>query len=62
VPACPSGKGRISVDEKFGGGEDKMKSGVRREVDPGLSAFEYNFECCYKFGGGRWNFDVDMCG
>jgi hypothetical protein len=26
VPARPSGKGRISVDKTFGGGEGKMKS------------------------------------
>jgi hypothetical protein len=44
VPACPSDKVRISVEETFGGGEGKMKSGARREVESGLTAFARNFE------------------
>jgi hypothetical protein len=35
VPARPSGKGRISVDEAFGGGEGTMKNGARAEVELG---------------------------
>jgi hypothetical protein len=31
VLARPSGKGRLSVEEIFGGGEGKMKSGARKE-------------------------------
>jgi hypothetical protein len=34
MPACPSGKGRISVVETSGGGERKMKGGARREDEP----------------------------
>jgi hypothetical protein len=47
VPARPSGKGRISVDETFGGGQGKMKSGARREFEAGHTAFVRNFEFCY---------------
>jgi hypothetical protein len=50
VPACPVGKGRISVVETFRGGEGKMKSEARREVEPGLTAFAHNFEFGYQFG------------
>jgi hypothetical protein len=32
MPAHPSGKGMISVDLTFGGGEGKMKCGARREL------------------------------
>jgi hypothetical protein len=41
----------INVVETFGGGEGKMNGGMRREVDPGLTAFEGNFGFCYHFGG-----------
>jgi hypothetical protein len=44
VPARPSGKGGISVDETFVGGEGKMKIGTRREVKPGRTAFAHDFE------------------
>jgi hypothetical protein len=44
VPARPSGEGSISVEETFGGVGGKMKSGARREVEPGLTAFARNFE------------------
>jgi hypothetical protein len=43
VPARPSGKGRIRVDETFGGKEGKMKSGARTEVELGLTASVRNF-------------------
>jgi hypothetical protein len=43
----PSGKGRRSVVERFGGGEGKMKGGERREVEPGLTAFTLDFESWY---------------
>jgi hypothetical protein len=40
VPARPSGKGRFSDGKAIGSGEGKeMKSGVRREVEQGLTAF-----------------------
>jgi hypothetical protein len=42
VPTRPSGKGKISVVKTFGGGEGKMKSGVRRKVELGLTAFVRN--------------------
>jgi hypothetical protein len=35
LPACPSGKGSLSVDKTFGSREGKMKSGARREVGLG---------------------------
>jgi hypothetical protein len=35
------------VEETFGGVEGKMKSGVRGEVEPGLTAFVGSFEFCY---------------
>jgi hypothetical protein len=44
VPARPSSKGRVSLFETFGGGEGKMKSGARREVELGLTAFARDFE------------------
>jgi hypothetical protein len=47
VPARLSGKVKIIVDETFGGGEGKMKSGARREVELGLTAFARYFECSY---------------
>jgi hypothetical protein len=47
VPTRPSCKGRINVNKTFGGGEGKMKSGGKRKVEPGLIAFERNFEFCY---------------
>jgi hypothetical protein len=49
VPACPVVKGRISVVETLRGGEGKMKSEARREVELGLVAFARNFELCYQF-------------
>jgi hypothetical protein len=39
--ARPSGKGRLSVDKTFGSGGGKMKSGVRTEVELGLTAFKF---------------------
>jgi hypothetical protein len=47
VPARPSGKGRVSVDERFGGAEGKMKSGASWVVEPALTAFARGFEFCY---------------
>jgi hypothetical protein len=32
------------VGKAFGSGEGKMKSGTRREVELGLTAFVHNFE------------------
>jgi hypothetical protein len=46
VPARPSGKSRISVDETYGGEEGKMKGGERREVEPGCTALARNFVFC----------------
>jgi hypothetical protein len=46
VPARPSGRGRVSVDKTFGNGEGKMKSGTRREVEPGLAALVRDVEFC----------------
>jgi hypothetical protein len=43
VPARPSGKGRFREGKAFGSGESKMKSGARREVEQGLTAFVHNF-------------------
>jgi hypothetical protein len=47
VHARPSGKGSFSEGKAFGSGEGKMKSGARREVEQGLTAFVHNFEFCY---------------
>jgi hypothetical protein len=45
MPARPSGEGRFSESKAFGSGEGKeMKSGARREVEHGLTAFVRNFE------------------
>jgi hypothetical protein len=44
VPARPSGKGGFSEGEAFGSGKGRMKSGARREVEQGLTAFVHNFE------------------
>jgi hypothetical protein len=44
VPARPSDNSRFSEDKAFGSGEGKeMKSGARREVERGLTAFVHNF-------------------
>jgi hypothetical protein len=53
VPARPSGKGKISVVETFGGGEGRMKSGARRGVQSDLTAVAPHFEFCCKFEGGQ---------
>jgi hypothetical protein len=47
VSARPSAKGRVSVIKIFGGGEGKVKSGARREVELSLTAFVRSFEFCY---------------
>jgi hypothetical protein len=44
VPARLSGKGRFSEGKAFGSGKGRMKSGARREVKQGRSAFVHNFE------------------
>jgi hypothetical protein len=42
VPARPSGNGRFSEGKAFGSEEGKeIKSGERREVERGLTAFEF---------------------
>jgi hypothetical protein len=43
VPGRPSDEGRLSLDKTFGSGKGKMKSGTRREVELGLTAFVHNF-------------------
>jgi hypothetical protein len=57
VPARPSGKCRISAVETFGGGEGKIKSGARRDVELGLTASVRNFELLsvWREGSVRWN-------
>jgi hypothetical protein len=62
VPARPSGKGRFGEDQAIGSAEGKMKSGTRREVEQGLTAFVQNFQFCnYPWEGGiRRNFDVNV--
>jgi hypothetical protein len=47
MPPRPSGKGRFREDKAFESGEGKMKSGARREVKQGLTAFVHNSEFCY---------------
>jgi hypothetical protein len=47
VPARPSGKDRFGEGKAFGSGEGEIESGARREVEPGLTAFVHNSECCY---------------
>jgi hypothetical protein len=47
VPARPSGRGRCSEGKAFGNGKGRMRSGARREVEQGLTAFVHNFEICY---------------
>jgi hypothetical protein len=44
VPARPTGKGRFSEGKAFGSGEGRIKSGARREVERGLTAFVHNFD------------------
>jgi hypothetical protein len=44
VPTRPSGKGRFSKGKAFGSGKGRMRSGARREVEQGLTAFVHNFE------------------
>jgi hypothetical protein len=44
VPARPSGKSRFSEGKAFVSGKGRMKSGARREVKQGLTAFVRNFE------------------
>jgi hypothetical protein len=44
VPARLSGKGRFSEGKVFGRGKGRMRSGARREVEQGLTAFVHNFE------------------
>jgi hypothetical protein len=51
MPARPSRKGEISVVETFGDVKGKMKSGLRKEAESGLTAFARDFEFCYQFGG-----------
>jgi hypothetical protein len=43
VLARPSGIGRLDVSKIFGSEESKMKSGGRRNIELGLSAFVRNF-------------------
>jgi hypothetical protein len=45
VPARPSSKGRFSEGKAIGSGKGRMKSGARREVEQGLTAFVHSFEC-----------------
>jgi hypothetical protein len=44
VPARPSDNGRFSEGKAFGSEKCGMKSGARREVEQGLTAFVYTFE------------------
>jgi hypothetical protein len=37
----------VKVGSVFGSGKGRMKSGARREVEQGLTAFMYNFEFWY---------------
>jgi hypothetical protein len=43
MPACPSGKVRLSEDKKFGTGEGNSKG----EFELGFTAFVQNLEFCY---------------
>jgi hypothetical protein len=55
VPARPSGKCRFSEGKAFGSGKGRMRSGARREVEQGLTAFVRDFEFCYyPWEGGIW--------
>jgi hypothetical protein len=47
VPVRTSGEGKFSEGKAFGSGKDRMKSGARREVEQGLTAFAHNFELSY---------------
>jgi hypothetical protein len=47
VPVRRSAKGRFSEDKAFGSGKGRMKSGARREVEQGLTAFVHNLEFWY---------------
>jgi hypothetical protein len=42
VPARPSGTGKFSEGKAFGSGNARMRSGARREVERGLTAFVRN--------------------
>jgi hypothetical protein len=44
MPVRPSGRGRFREGKTFGSGKGTMKSGARREVKQGLTAFVRNFE------------------
>jgi hypothetical protein len=43
VPTRPSGKGRFSEGKAFGNGDDEMKSGAKREIGHGFTAFVFEF-------------------
>jgi hypothetical protein len=44
VPARPFDKVRLSLDKMFVSGEGKMKSGARRDVGPGRTAFSHSLK------------------
>jgi hypothetical protein len=44
VPARPSGRSRFGEGKAFGSGKGRMRSGARREIEQGLTAYVHNFE------------------